>query len=162
MALTNLDRLPVVVGEQVYRVRSGVVDTADVKKGMVLITGATGAGYVQPCTAGATTFKGIALDDKAIGGRVNYVIPPCDVRVMLSESQTIAVDDDLICATITIAGVVTPGHVGEIAKPAVAAGAAPDKAEFDALVNYSLQKIGRAIEAKSTDPDVAKVLKIRI
>lgn len=160
MAIATLTQSPV-VGEPVYRLRSGIVDTADVKKGMVLIKGATGAGYVQPATAAAAPILGVAFADAAIGERVTYIIAPCDVRVLLTESQTITAGDYLISAVIAIDGVTTPGYVGEVAVPGNATAQATGT-EVDTVRDFFLKKIGYALEDKSTTTDEGKVLKIRL
>jgi hypothetical protein len=163
MALIDLKRLTVLIGEQVYRTRSAIVDTADVRKGDVVIIGATGEGYLQPATADASrnVFLGVSLEDVEIGKRCDFVVPPFDARVFLTESQTIGVGDPITTGTITIDGVTTPGFVKELTVPAVSAGANPTKAEFDALVAYTLQRIGKAISAVSTNADESKVVKVR-
>ncbi len=157
MALVTMKQ-DVIVGEQVYRTRScKVASTFTVTKGMVLeyVTATT----VKPAEPNTQVVAGIALYDAIAGEDVTFVLPPCDVRVMVTESQNIAVGDRLQPASIVISAVTTNGHVAESTDPTFSS--TVTQAEGQALLAYMKKTIGFALEALTTSADEAKVLKMR-
>ncbi|MCE7699690.1 MAG: hypothetical protein K8E24_013055 [Methanobacterium paludis] len=138
---------------------SGIVDTANVKKGMIIALGATGKGYVQPATTSANVVLGIALFDAEIGEEVTYVFSECTARVILAESQNITQGDRLTIGKTTIAAV---DYIGEVAERTPGAfGDAYAKADANVILANLASDIGYAMESKTTGADVTAVLKIR-
>ncbi len=157
MALTTV-RQNIIVGSQVYETVSGTVIGAPVSRGMLLeaVTGTD----VRPASLDSTRVVGVALYNSPVGGRVTYVVPSCDVRVMLTGGQSVAVGDRLQATSITIGTITTNGHVGRIVPPVPSATYV--QSEALAAINYNQRVTGIALESRTTAAGVAAVIKMRL